>query len=233
MRPARCMDDSSSADMIVSPVTITLEYALEVTQESFGTFSFTTHSKSKTTGPSRRLYCQGRLGGSFPCHHASALSTENSSARLPDIIALEQFLSHGLSDRTQKFTDSHDPPIQNRSGHFDFDSGFPFQNRAFFVERHVVRSFPYLITTVSITTRSLAKALSMIWAGNGDSVTDNRRARSTLGPSCLDNCYRTPQSLFEQATAEFQAPCSVDTLYSPRYRQLPFACRRMCSAPRH
>src|SRR5271167_3460559 len=45
MRPARCVDDSGSADMIVSPVTVTLEDALEVTQESFGPFSFTTHSK--------------------------------------------------------------------------------------------------------------------------------------------------------------------------------------------
>src|SRR6266851_861845 len=45
MRPARCVDDSGSADMIVSPVTVTLEDALEVTQESFGPFSFATHSK--------------------------------------------------------------------------------------------------------------------------------------------------------------------------------------------
>jgi hypothetical protein len=37
------VDDSGSADMIVSPVTVTLEDALEVTQESFGPFSFTTH----------------------------------------------------------------------------------------------------------------------------------------------------------------------------------------------
>jgi hypothetical protein len=45
MRPTRCVDDSGTADMIVGPVTITLEDALEVAQEPFGSFSFATHSK--------------------------------------------------------------------------------------------------------------------------------------------------------------------------------------------
>jgi hypothetical protein len=45
MRPARRVDDSGSADVIVGPVTVTLQDALEVTQESFGPFSLTTHSK--------------------------------------------------------------------------------------------------------------------------------------------------------------------------------------------
>jgi hypothetical protein len=34
MRPTRCVDDSGSADMIVSPVTVALEDALEVGQET-------------------------------------------------------------------------------------------------------------------------------------------------------------------------------------------------------
>ena len=45
MRPTRCVDDSGSADMIIRSVAIALEDPLEVTQESFGTFSFTTHAK--------------------------------------------------------------------------------------------------------------------------------------------------------------------------------------------
>jgi hypothetical protein len=50
-------------------------------------------------------------------------------------------LAHRGSDRTQKFTDSHDPPIQSRSG--QFDSGLPLQDRALSVERHVVRVFAH------------------------------------------------------------------------------------------
>src|SRR6266481_8567752 len=53
MRPARCMDDSGSADVIIGPVSVTLEDALEVTQESFRPFSFTTHSKVEDYGPLR------------------------------------------------------------------------------------------------------------------------------------------------------------------------------------
>jgi hypothetical protein len=45
MRPACCVDDSGSADMITRSVAIALEDPLEVTQESFGAFSFTTHAK--------------------------------------------------------------------------------------------------------------------------------------------------------------------------------------------
>ena len=45
MRPARRVHDLLSTDMIVSPVTITLQDPLEVTQEPFGTFSFPAHPK--------------------------------------------------------------------------------------------------------------------------------------------------------------------------------------------
>jgi hypothetical protein len=160
--------------------------------------------------------------------------------RLPvcrDIIAFEQFLSHGRSAAAIRPKSS--PTRMTHPSRVDRDSSivrfrFPVPGSRFLcgvVERHVVPLFDPL--RCRLPRDHSPKALSMIRAGNGDSVTDNRRARSTLGPSYLDNCYRTPQSLFEQATAEFQAPYSVDTLYSPRYRQLPFACRRMCSVPRH
>jgi hypothetical protein len=41
MRPTRCVNDSRSADMIVCRIAVSLEYALEVAQEAFGTFSLT------------------------------------------------------------------------------------------------------------------------------------------------------------------------------------------------
>jgi hypothetical protein len=40
MRPARGVHDLWATDMIVSAVTVALEYALEVAQEPSGTFSF-------------------------------------------------------------------------------------------------------------------------------------------------------------------------------------------------
>ena len=58
-----------------------------------------------------------------------------------DIIALEQFLAHGCSDRPQKFTDPHDPPIQSRSR--DFDSGLPLQDGALPEKGYVIRVFAY------------------------------------------------------------------------------------------
>jgi hypothetical protein len=66
------MDDSGSADMIVSPVTVTLEDALEVTQKSSGSFSFTTHSKVEDYRSLRAIVLP-RVGlVFFPCYRASA-----------------------------------------------------------------------------------------------------------------------------------------------------------------
>jgi hypothetical protein len=53
VRPARCVDDSGSADMIVSSVIVTLQDALEVAQEPFGSFPFATHSKVEDHRSSR------------------------------------------------------------------------------------------------------------------------------------------------------------------------------------
>jgi hypothetical protein len=139
MRPARRVDDSGSADMIVSPVTVTLEDPLEITQEPFGPFSFTTHSKVEDhwSGWPAVLPKVGLVVFSPAIMH---LHIHRGLVCL-DIVAPEQFLAHRGSDRTQKFTDSHDPPIQSRSG--QFDSGLPLQDRALSVERHVVRVFAH------------------------------------------------------------------------------------------
>jgi hypothetical protein len=101
------VDDSGSADMIVGPVTVTLEDALEVTQESFGPFSFTTHSKVEDHR-SGRLAVLPKVGLMVFSSAIVHLDIYRSLVCL-NTVALEEFLAHRRSDRTQKITDSHYP----------------------------------------------------------------------------------------------------------------------------
>jgi hypothetical protein len=224
MCPTRRVDDSGSADMIVSPVTVTLEDAFEVTQESFGPFSFTTHSKVEDHR-SLRATVLPKVGLVVFSSAIVHLHIHRGLVCL-DIVALEQFLAHGRSDRTQKFTNAHDPPIQSRSG--QVDAGFPFQDRALSVERHVIRVFAhYGVDHHPITgqafvddpgwqRRGLHSLLLTIFTGSLFAFGHPHKVFSRLDVKLLRSLVADHSGLFATLAADALFGCASNDLFGPR-----------------
>src|SRR6516165_4709236 len=114
MCPTRCMHDLGATHMIVCRIAVTLEYALEVAQEPFGTFPFPTQSEVEHHRSARPTVLP-EVGLVIFASHPFGLNSHRGFIGL-DIVPCQQLFSHGPGDGPQQFTDPHHPTIQSRSG---------------------------------------------------------------------------------------------------------------------
>ena len=108
--PTRCMHDLGSTHMIVCRVAVTLEYALEVAQEPFGTFPFPAYPKIEHHRCARPTVLP-EIGLVIFAPHPFGLNSHRRLIGL-DIVSGHQFLSHRHADWPP---DPHYPTIQSRS----------------------------------------------------------------------------------------------------------------------
>jgi hypothetical protein len=102
------MPDLGSTHMIVCRVTVTLEYALEVAQEPFGTFPFPAHPEVEHHRSARPAVLP-EIGLVIFAFCALRLDIDRRFIGL-DIVSGQQLFSHRPADGSQQFTDPHHPP---------------------------------------------------------------------------------------------------------------------------
>jgi len=103
------MYDLWAAQVVVCRIAVTLEYALEVAQEPFGTFPFPAHPKIEHY-PSTRPAVLPEVGLVISASHPLALDSDRGFIGL-DVASGQQLFSHCPSDGPEQFANPHHPTI--------------------------------------------------------------------------------------------------------------------------